>query len=55
MIYFVATRDLNEQALNGSSSYVIHFPADKLPESVINAFWSVFSSVCPIIVSFQIP
>lgn len=41
VIYFVATRDSNEQALNGSSSYVIHFPADKLPESVINAFWSV--------------
>jgi len=41
VIYFVATRDANEQTLNGSNSYVIHFPADKLPENVINAFWSV--------------
>lgn len=41
VIYFVATRDANEQTLNGSNSYVIHFPADKLPENVINAFWSI--------------
>jgi len=41
VIYFVATRDTNEQTLNGSNSYVIHFPADRLPESVSEAFWSV--------------
>jgi hypothetical protein len=41
VIYFVATRDADERTLNGSNSYVIHFPADKLPESVIDAFWSV--------------
>jgi len=41
VLYFVATRDANEHTLNGSNSYVIHFPADKLPENVINAFWSV--------------
>ena len=41
VIYFVATRDANEQTLNGSNSYVFHFPTDKLPENVINAFWSV--------------
>lgn len=41
VVYFVATRDANEQTLNGSNSYVIHFPADKLPENVINAFWSI--------------
>ena len=41
VIYFVATRDFDERTLNGSNSYVIHFPADKLPESVIEAFWSV--------------
>jgi hypothetical protein len=41
VIYFAATRDADEQTLNGSNSYVIHFPADKLPENVINAFWSV--------------
>ena len=41
VIYFVATRDSSEQTLNGSNSYVMHFAADKLPESVIEAFWSV--------------
>jgi hypothetical protein len=41
VLYFIATRDANEQTLNGSNSYVIHFPADKLPENVVNAFWSV--------------
>lgn len=41
VIYFVATRDANEKPLNGSNSYVIHFPADKLPDSVVDAYWSV--------------
>ena len=41
VVYFVATRDSNEQTLNCSNSYVMHFPADKLPERVIDAFWSV--------------
>jgi hypothetical protein len=41
VIYFVATRDANELTLSGSNSYVMHFPADKLPETVIEAFWSV--------------
>ena len=41
VIYFVATRDSSEQTLSGSNSYVMHFAADKLPETVINAFWSV--------------
>jgi hypothetical protein len=31
--YFGAMRDSNEQPLDGSKSYVIHFPADGLPES----------------------
>jgi hypothetical protein len=41
VIYFVATKDSDERTLNGSNSYVIHFSADKLPELVIDAFWSV--------------
>lgn len=41
VIYFVATRDVNEKPLNGSDSYVIHFPADRLPQSVVNSYWSV--------------
>jgi hypothetical protein len=40
-IYFGAYRDVNEQPLDGGKSYVIHFPADGLPESVVNAYWSV--------------
>lgn len=41
VIYFVATRDSDEKPLNGSHSYVMTFPADKLPASVVDAFWSV--------------
>lgn len=41
VIYFIATKDSDEQTLNGSNSYFIHFPANKLPETVIDAFWSV--------------
>jgi len=39
--YFVATKDSDEQPLNGSNSYIIHFPADNLPDSVVKAYWSV--------------
>jgi hypothetical protein len=41
VVYFAGTRDANEQPLNGSNSYVMHFPADKLPETVADAYWSV--------------
>jgi hypothetical protein len=40
-VYFVGSRDADEQPLNGSDSYVMHFPADKLPDSVVDAYWSV--------------
>jgi hypothetical protein len=40
-VYFISTRDANEQPLNGSNGYVMHFAVDKLPESVVDAYWSV--------------
>lgn len=41
VIYFAATRDSDEKLLNGSNSYTMHFAANKLPDSVVNAYWSV--------------
>ncbi len=41
VIYFASTRDAEGRPLNGSSHYVLHFPANQLPESVVNAYWSV--------------
>jgi hypothetical protein len=41
VIHFLASRDAKAQPLNGSRSYVIHFPADKLPQSAVNSYWSV--------------
>ena len=41
VIYFVATSDSGGKPLDGSSQYVIHFPADKLPDTAVNAYWSV--------------
>ena len=41
VLYFIATRDANEQTLSGSNSYVMHFAADRLPETVVDAFWPV--------------
>ena len=38
-VYFGAFRDAEEQTLDGSKSYVIHFPADGHLESVVNAYW----------------
>ena len=41
VVYFAGSRDASEQLLNGSSSYVMHFPANALPDAVANAYWSV--------------
>jgi hypothetical protein len=41
VIYFAATRDADDKPLDGSKSYVIHFPADRLPSSVVDAYWSI--------------
>jgi hypothetical protein len=41
VIYFVATRDAEDKPLDGGKSYVIHFPADRLPSKAVNAYWSV--------------
>ena len=40
-VYFIATRDADEKPLNGSNSYVIHFPVNQLPQTVVDAYWSV--------------
>jgi hypothetical protein len=40
-VYFGATRDSNGVPLDGARSYVIHFDKDRLPESVVDAYWSV--------------
>jgi hypothetical protein len=40
-VYFLASRDSDGQPLNGSNSYVMRFPANALPQSVVNAYWSV--------------
>jgi hypothetical protein len=41
VLYFVATKDADEKPLDGSNDYVMQFPADKQPDSVVNAYWSV--------------
>jgi len=40
-LYFIASRDADERPLNGSNTYVVHFPADKLPSAVVSGYWSV--------------
>jgi hypothetical protein len=40
-IYFVGLTDSSRQLLNGSNQYEIRFAANALPDSAINAFWSV--------------
>jgi len=40
-IYFVGLTDSSKQLLNGSNTYEINFPPDALPDSQVNAFWSV--------------
>jgi len=40
-VYFIGTRDANDQPLNGSNNYIMHFPVNGLPDAVVNAYWSV--------------
>jgi len=41
VLYFTPVSDAEGQPLLGSKNYVIHFPADGLPQSVVDAYWSV--------------
>lgn len=41
VVYFVTTRDSEGRPLDGSRTYVIDFPRDARPESVVNAYWSL--------------
>lgn len=41
VIYFVASSDANDKPLDGSKSYVLHFPANALPSSAVDGYWSV--------------
>lgn len=41
VVYFMASRDGENQLLNGSCNYVIYFPAQRLPQMAVNAYWSV--------------
>jgi hypothetical protein len=40
-IYFVGLTDSSGQLLSGDSKYEIRFAADALPDSEVDAFWSV--------------
>ena len=41
VVYFVNARDSQGQYYNGSNSYVLDFPRDSLPQSVVDGYWSV--------------
>ncbi len=41
VLYFLPVSDSDGQPLDGGKSYVMHFPADGLPDSVVEAYWSV--------------
>jgi hypothetical protein len=40
-IYFIGLTDSDQRLLSGDHAYEIRFPADALPGSVVNAFWSM--------------
>jgi hypothetical protein len=41
VIYYVGTRDSQGRPFDGESSYLVHFPADALPDRVVDAYWSI--------------
>jgi hypothetical protein len=40
-VYFLSSRDETNKSLNGKNNYRLHFPANALPETMANAFWSL--------------
>ena len=40
-IYFIGQTDSDKQPLNGSTAYEIRFPPGGMPDSQVNAFWSL--------------
>ncbi len=41
VVYSPATHDADGRPLDGCNSYVMHFPAHALPQSMVDAYWSV--------------
>jgi hypothetical protein len=41
VVYFVGSRDSDQRDLDGSKHYAVHFPADGLPETVVDGYWSI--------------
>ncbi|MEV6214011.1 DUF1214 domain-containing protein [Nocardia sp. NPDC051833] len=41
VVYFNTSRGADGKPLDGAKSYVLHFPADGLPSSVVDGYWSV--------------
>lgn len=41
VIYFSGSLDAEGKPLDGTGSYVLHFPADALPASAVDGYWSV--------------
>ncbi len=40
-IYFIGLTDSDHKPLSGDQAYEVHFSADALPQSVVDAFWSM--------------
>lgn len=41
VVYFVGTRDADDEQLHGAHNYLLRFPPDRLPSSVVDAYWSI--------------
>ncbi len=41
VVYFASTMEADGTPLDGSSSYLLHFPGEKLPEAVVDGYWSI--------------
>jgi hypothetical protein len=41
VVYFTTNRDAEGERLDGGETYLIDFPADRLPDKVVEAYWSV--------------
>jgi hypothetical protein len=40
-VYYGAVNGPDGRPLDGGTSYIMHFPANALPETVVNAYWSI--------------
>lgn len=47
VVYFMGSKDSSGEILKGDKTYLVHFPKSELPQTAVNAFWSLTALSVP--------